>query len=363
MLSTSKTHTMSTYSNTETFIKDMQELAEMCGVTLDEEQLHVGGERAVMSPHKFVLTGKNAEGRRVVFKCAKHPRGVEEMRLEHNIRTALETLPFSAQNIPLPTETHSGYVNDFLVTITEFIEQEKVFAQYALPEQFFMSLQGLETQEAFHATTREHRSSAIQLFPQTPPHKYIKNFETFMQVTCSVKPEHRPLLERAYQFLLNNLKTLEVFDGYLMHTDFVPHNFRIKQKQLVLLDYSSFHFGNKYESWARFINYMEVHNPALVPLLTSYIKKDRGEFEYLDLRLMRVYKIGFLLHFYSNAFMQTEGNVHTLADIRLTFWSSALKAVLKDVPVPQREWQAYITARDPLRSETEKKRQREFNIV
>jgi hypothetical protein len=70
-----------------------------------------------------------------------------------------------------------------------------------------------------------------------------------------------------------------------------------------------------------------------------------------------------LLNFYARAFRETEGNIHKLAEIRLKFWSAVLKAVLEDIPVNQKDRLDYITERDLLRSEKEKKRQREFSIA
>jgi hypothetical protein len=352
---------MTTHSNIENLIKDIREIAEKKHVILDEEQLHIGGERAVMSPHKFVLTGRQKDtGLRVVFKCAKHQRGIDEMESEHKIRLDLESMPFAQQNIPLPNELFSDMVGKYMVIITEFIDQEKVFVNHTISEQFFMALQGLEIQESFHATTRENRSKVTDTFERRSPEYYLKNFKEFVVNISEVNPEYEEVVTSAEAFFRKNLSFLEIFDGYLMHQDFAPHNFRTLGRQLVFLDYSSFTFGNKYESWARLINYMEVHNPQLVDPLTSYVKSDRGDAEYLDLRLMRVYKIGFLLNFYARTFRETEGNIHKLAEIRLIFWSAALKSVLEDIPVNQKDRLDYITARDPLRSEKEKRRQREF---
>ena len=36
------------------------------------------------------------------------------------------------------------------------------------------------------------------------------------------------------------------------------------------------------------------HNPDLEKILSEYVRANRGEEEYLSLRLMRVYKLGFL---------------------------------------------------------------------
>lgn len=352
---------MDTHSNTEKLIKDMQSIADQHGVLLDTEQLHIGGERAVMSPHKYVLTGHTVnDNTRVVFKCAKHKSGVAEMKAEHTIRNGLADMPFAEQDLLLPKELFFGLTDGSTISITEFIEQTKVMFDYSLAEQFFMVLQGLEAQESFHATTREHRNQVTGLFPTFSPQKYIQTFKEFSHNVTTEIPNLTELLSEAKLALETNTNILNTFDGYLMHSDFVPHNFRIKKKQLVLLDSSSFHFGNKYESWARLINFMEIHNPKLVPLLLNYIRNDRGENEYKDLQLMRIYKIGFLLNFYVNSLAKTDGNFHELTKVRITFWTATLKAVLSDTPVNMKDHITYVTSRDRLRTNTEKKRQREF---
>ena len=81
--------------------------------------------------------------------------------------------------------------------------------------------------------------------------------------------EHRTVIER--------------YSGFLTHNDFVPHNLRVSGKEVYLLDYSSMLFGNKYESWARFLNFMIHHNRPLELALANYVRTNRGEEEYLEL--------------------------------------------------------------------------------
>ena len=271
-------------------------------------------------------------------------------------------MPFAEQELSISTELYFGAIDSYTVAVIEFVEQVKVFTSYTLREQFFMAMQAFESQESFHATTRKHYKSAISLFPEFTTNTYIKNFKDFVSnVSKNSRNETASkIISSAKDVLIKNKKIISTYNGYLMHSDFVPHNFRIKDKQLFLLDFVAFSLGNKYESWARFVNFMEVHNPQLVPLLLEYVKKDRDEKEYLVLRLMRIYKIGFLLNFYTNSLAKTEGDLHTLTKVRLTFWSHVLASVLKNMPVEQKIHDAYIVERDLLRTEKEKKRQREF---
>jgi len=130
-----------------------------------------------------------------------------------------------------------------------------------------------------------------------------------------------------------------------------------------MLDCSSIHFGNKYEGWARFLNYMVIHNPELEQFLNEYVLKNRGTNDYLNLRLMRVYKIGYLLKYYAESLEKTTGNLNTLTLKRINFWHEVLKAVLSDTQLSKEILQDYIENRDDLRSEEEKKRQREFSVA
>ena len=128
-------------------------------------------------------------------------------------------------------------------------------------------------------------------------------------------------------------------------------------------EYRTVHFGNKYEGWARFLNYMVIHDPALEKLLSDYVRENRGEEEHLNLQLMRVYKLGFLLEFYAKSLSETDGDLRTLTLERIDFWNEVLKFILKGQDVPATFVEEYKVKRDKLRSEDEKKRQREFAVA
>jgi hypothetical protein len=352
---------MDTSYNDKNTQKDITTIAETLDINLDIEQLHVGGERAILSPSKFVLIGtKNSGGTRVVLKCAREAHGVNEITTEHNVRQALQDVHFADEDLSMPEEIFYGQCHGYTVLISEFIEQMQVFVDHSLREQFFMALQAFEAQEAFHATTREHRSFANRLFLSHSPERYLEDIDTQIANITTHNSQLSRTLTQAATFVRSHTDILTAFDGYLIHTDFVPHNFRITDNQLYLLDYVSFAVGNKYESWARFINFMEIHSPALVPLLLQYVKDDRGESEYKSLQIMRVIKIIFLLNYYTNALPQTDGNLYTLTTTRLSLWHDILQAVIKDVAVTENTRLNYLAARDQLRTEEEKKRQREF---
>ncbi len=132
---------------------------------------------------------------------------------------------------------------------------------------------------------------------------------------------------------------------------------RIKDDTLYLLDWTSLHFGNKHESWARFINFMELYNPPLAQALVEYIRNNRALEELESLKLMRVYKLVFLLLFYEKAKRGAEGPTRALAQARIALWSHILASVLGGHPVDARIIADYKSVRASLRSPDEQQRQ------
>ncbi len=342
----------------------LNSLAQTLGITLDTTQLNIGGERSIMSPYKYVLTGiKNNTQEKIILKCSNHPKGIKEIKNEHHIQNTLNSLPFSEQELLMPEEIFFGKKNNYTVLITLFIEQRKIFTDYSLEQQFFMSLHLLEYQETLHATTKEHRSSIRNLFPYNSPDFYLNHYQSMGDEIKSLWSGTNDTIDIGFDFIKKNASLLNMFDRYLIHTDLVLHNLRINNRQFYLLDCVSFRLGNKYESWARFINFMEIHNPKLVPLLKQYIKDDRGETEYTTLSLMRIYKICFLMRFYAKSLQKTKGNLHSLTRARLVFWQHVLSSVIHDIPVSDKERITYYKQRNALRTEIEKKRQQQFTWV
>jgi hypothetical protein len=143
----------------------------------------------------------------------------------------------------------------------------------------------------------------------------------------------------------------------MVHEDFVPHNFRIKDNVLYFLDAEAVQFGNKYESWARFINFMIFHNSELEKKLTQYVK-EKGSEEYLSFRLMRILKAVQLLNYYTENLSKTTGNENILTKKRLEFWIQIIDHLIMDREIHQSYIEGYKNARDSLRSDEEKERQK-----
>ena len=351
-------------------LKTLTPLLAALGFSLGDKQLYVSGERYLMSGGKLVLAGtRDTDGADVIIKASKSPAGIQEIESEKNARDLMQSLSFADKKIKIPEELYFGHGAGYVILIMRFIPQDVVFAARDLEEQFFIALNAFESQESFHATTFEHTRAIKKVFPILSSSDYAHEFS---RLSLSIEEKYpntdlAQLLAEGENLLKKNQDTIDRHGSYLTHTDFVPHNFRLEGRTIYMLDcvpnYATVHFGNKYEGWARFLNYMAIHSPALERLLVEYIRTNRGEDEYLSLRLMRVYKIAFLLEFYARALVKTTGDLHELTKARLTYWTAMLRATLYDQPLPEEVTHAYVAIRDRLRTTEEKERQRDFAIA
>ncbi|MBX4189048.1 hypothetical protein KW785_00450 [Candidatus Parcubacteria bacterium] len=345
-----------------TLLPELQNLLSKHGFTLDEEQPHISGERFLMQKQKLVLMGRRIkDGLRVAIKISNMPEGKRGISEEKHARDLLQSITFANGSILFPQEIYWKEDQGYLMWAIEFIEQDKVFVAHTLEEQFFIALKAFEAQEAFHATTYEHIGTVKKVFPILYAQEYFREFAAAKEVVGNT------ILDEAETLLHNHKQLIDKYCNYLTHTDFVPHNFRIRDNRLYMLDCApevrTMHFGNKYEGWARFLNYMVIHNPGLDRAISEYIKKNRGAEDYLNLRLMRIYKISFLMRFYKESLAETEGDLHQLTKERLAFWQHILRHILDDTAIPLHLIQEYKGKRDTLRSDEEKKRQKEFAVA
>jgi hypothetical protein len=313
-----------------------------------------------MSVHKLVLTGTSTkDGARVVIKVSLDAEGARDVTAEHTVRELLLGVRFASRDLSFPAELLFGVYHGHTISVTEFISQDRVFVDYPLREQFFMILKLFESQEEFHATTYEHTKTLIGAIPVWTSALYIADTEalahtiTLNNPACTVARELVVLMKASQAHI-------DRYSGFLDHTDLVPHNFRVKSGALFALDQVAIRFGNKYEMWARFINYMVIHNPGLADLLTAYVAEKRGAEDAEMLRVMRCYKAGVLLRYYAETTNKAAGDMRELSHTRFIFWEQVLAHLLNNEPIPPTLVTEYIGVRNTLRSEDEKKRQREF---
>ncbi len=322
------------------------------GYTLDETQPHLKGERYLQqaisstSGPKIILIGKRAsDNARVVIKATTNKNGAAEIEHERLCRTALTQIVFAYRTFYAPTELDYFVKKGMTVSVQEFIEQDSTFLERPLAEQFAIALNGFKIQEGAHATTYGHLKRISKIFPIWKAKDYLLAAEGFGPST------------EAFKALTAGTRQIEQYCGFLTHSDFVPHNIRVRDNKLYLLDHSAIRFGNKYEGWARFINFMVLYNPPLADALLAYVRENRTPEESESLRLMRIYRLVEILAYYRGVLSRSEGNLLDLNQARISFWSEALQSILNNSPLNTQIREQYIQARDSLRSEDEKRRQ------
>ncbi|MEK7101813.1 MAG: hypothetical protein AAB882_01520 [Patescibacteria group bacterium] len=344
---------------------------DMLGFELDAIQPHTRGERYLMQAittaggKKMILLGRRkTDGMRVVIKTTSDPHGMRELEHERECRRVLEEINFAYQVFRSPTEILFTRSNGYLVSIQAFIEQESTFLARPFEEQFRLALKAFKAQESAHATTYGHEQLVTKTFGTMDAATYSAAFNGFKrnishELQSGILPDG--LLDEASKRLEKGQEIIEQYGGFLTHTDFVPHNTRIRNGEIYLLDHSSLRFGNKYEGWARFINFMTLYNPSLAEALIAYVRLNRTPEESLALTLMRIYRLGEIIWYYTDTLKKSSGDLHTLNEERVRFWIRVLAAVLHHEKIPPEMLDEYRRKRDSLRSEDEKLRQRDLH--
>lgn len=339
------------------------------GFEIDLEQPHTGGERFLMAGqrdvggggYKLVLLGTRvSDHKRVVIKISSTREGIKEIQTERRAREILRLLKFAYQTLHAPAEILYVTNGAHTVSVTSHIEQQQNFLSRPLKEQFAFTLQALKAQESVHATTYSHTKTIRTIFGIWGAQDYLDSFEASLTTALKNAPYNQTLarsLAKARAFLTDQFDTIEQYCGFLTHADFVPHNLRVHDDNVYLLDSASLHFGNKYESWARFLNFMLLHNRPLEEALLCYVHENRTPEEELSLRSMRIYKLGKLIEYHAMAAAKSSGDLRLLSEKRVEFWRLALESLLENTPLLQEVITNYQHERDSLRSEEEKKRQ------
>jgi hypothetical protein len=339
------------------------------GFTLEDKQPHVSGERYLnqfLNPletgKKLILVGsRKSDNRRAIIKLSRDSVGAKELHRERNNRLVMEKIDFAYRIFLSPPEILFIEKDGFTISITEFIEQERTFLERSLEEQFFFTLKAFEALEGSHATTYEHASTIRSKFGIMSADEYLKRFEIYKKDIYLHDPENTKLklvLIKAEEILTQNRENIEQYCGFLTHFDFVPHNFRISLRDIYLLDHSSLHFGNKYEGWARLLNFMTLYNPALEKALIDYVQNNRGEEEFMSLKLMRIYRLTELLWCHTNTLEHTHGDLHILNEKRVELWTNVFESLINDSPISKDMIEKYKQSRDKLRSAEETERQK-----
>lgn len=334
--------------------------------TLEKKQPHIQGERFLMqavtttSGKKVILFGKDAHKKRVVIKATTDRNGIREIEHERMLRKKLHALPFAYESFHSPREILHVRNGSQIINIQEFIEQSSAFIDRPQKEQFTYALRAFKTQESVRATTSSHTRFIRNIFETKNAKDYLNGFNFFIQniTSHSDTSATKQLLNDVGVYLSNAQEDIERYCGFLTHTDFVPHNFRIRDNRIYLLDYSSLRFGNKHEGWARFINFMTLYNTELEQALLTYLEQNRAPEEASSLHLMRLYRLGEIIWYYTNVSEKSTGDLRTLNEARGQFWTNVMHHVYQKERVPMAVLTEYRKLRDSLRSKEEKERQK-----
>lgn len=346
----------------------LRPLLQRHGYSLSEEQPHLKGERFLQqavttkSGKKLILYGNLADGSRVVIKATRERAGIAELVHERSCRKLLESIDFAADIFHTPREIAWIEEDGFVISIQEYIDQPLPFIERPLQEQFMYALAAFKAQEGAHATTFKHRRLIRTAYELRGARQYERNAADFLRHVRELATDDlalHELLARTNAILSAETVRIEQYCGFLTHTDFVPHNIRIDADgTMYLLDHSSLAFGNKYEGWARFLNFMTLYNPPLAQALTAYVRDNRSEEESQALWLMRLYRLSEIIFYYVKASRGSTGDLEKLNRARIGFWSTVLTCVLLRQDVPHNVITEYQTLRDSLRSPEEKERQK-----
>lgn len=342
---------------TQSEISTLTPLLEHKGITLDQEQPHISGERFLMSGQKVVLVARDAKtGERLIIKSSADQTGIAEIEAERRAQHTLQKLPFAYHPLLSPQEVWYHKKDGRVTIATECIEQPQPYLSLPLTKQFDLILQAFTMLAGVHATTASHAKLIGGVVSTWGVADYQRSLDDF--IAKITDPALQETLTRATKELADNQDDFARYCGFLTHDDFALHNFRFRDDNIYLIDQSSLRFGNKHESWARFMNYMLLYNRDLEQALTQYLQDNVAPEELRSLRLARIYKLVELLSYHHCAAAQSTGDVQKLSQRRVAFWHDVLTHILADTEVPEAVISSYRTDRDALRTTEELDRQR-----
>jgi hypothetical protein len=342
-------------------LNHVTELLSEIGFILAKEQPHIQGERFLMQAmttiggQKYILKG-SYRGNEVIIKITKDENGKKEIEHERLCRSLINQLNFAYEIFSVPEEIFYQTKAEYLINAQKFIPQAVSFLERPLIEQFDFALRAFEAQEYSRATTSRHIFNIEKTFGLMKTVDYIHLFESFVTKNAHDLPT-KEIIKNACSIFCENKVRIEQYKNFLTHTDFVPHNFRIFGNKLYLLDFSAIRFGNKHESWARFLNFMTLYNPDLETVFLKFFTENRSLEEQESLYLMRLFRLSELITYYRSTLSKSTGNLLMLNSARIEFWKDVLVSTLNKERLSNVRRQEYINLRDQLRSNEEKKRQ------
>ncbi len=361
-MSTPTRHEWEAYKETE--LEALTPLLEEGGYLLSPEQPHLSGERFLMqavttqSGRKLILEGTK-NGKRVLIKASREEGGMRELEHERTCRQVLNSIGFAYGVFSVPEELSFAKMRGFLIAVSAYIPKDKSFIDRPVEEQVRYALRAFKAQESAHAATYEHERLARTTFGIRTYQEYQDSLKKFFA------DGDQELFSGVRDYLSEHEAEIVQYGGFLTHTDFVPHNFRIYEDTMYLLDHSSLRFGNKYEGWARFLNFMALYNPLVEETLVTYVENNRTPEERTALIAMRLYRLSEIISYYRSTLPRSEGDLLALNTLRVAFWTTGLRNLLKDTQrksiFSPEERMEYQHSRDSLRSQEELRRQQNLH--
>lgn len=332
------------------------------GFVIFEDQPHIKGERYAFRAKKTILLGERvSDKKKVVIKVTRNEAGKVEVQEERAAREAIKKIDFAYTPFLEPEEILFKETSEYLVQVTEYIEEEIGFLKRDLREQFEIAYRTFVMQEGIHAVTKKHNKIIQKYFKTFTFADYAKNIDLYIIIILStniLNESEVEVLNLSKKFFLENRHRVEQYGGFLTHTDFVPHNFRVGCGQVYLLDHSAIIIGNKHEGWARFLNFCVLHNAELEKKFLKYFEINRSEEELDSLKLMRIYRLFELVAHHAEIYKNSQSELKDLSHKRIIFWLKLLNAILENKELDIQVIEDYKNNRDTLRSQEEKERQK-----
>lgn len=333
------------------------------GFTIDADQPHTKGERGSFRAKKIILLGNHKlDNKKVVIKCARFEEGVSELLEEKQARESIKKIDFAYHEFLEPEEVYFSSTNDYTIQITEFIQEEMRFTEREPKEQFDIVYKSFVVQEGIHAVTRKHNKQIQEYFKVYDFEDYRKQVSICKEKVTDFLGSESDLLEKAERDVLQNKYRINQYSGFLTHTDFVPHNFRVRNSRVHLLDHSAIVIGNKHDGWARFLNWAVLHAPMVEKWFEEYFKINRSLEEQESLRLMRLVRLFELAAHHSKIYFDATKcenlELKELSKKRVYFWLEVMRAVFENREVDRQIIEDYKNIRDSLRTQSEKERQK-----
>ncbi len=327
---------------------------------LDQDQPNIKGERFLMSGKKVVLIGE-LDNKRSVIKYSDDASGIAEMISERENKKKFLDLDFIKSKFFFPQELYWHNNGSQALLISEYIDQGVSFITLPNAKQFKLIINLLESLEGVYIITTSHLKQINKFKDIKSVDTYLKEYDSWQGTVKKLRSDDKELitlLATCRAKLIDNYDNIKITSNYLTHTDLVPHNFRIRGDDIYFLDHTSLTFGNKYEAWARMINFMSIYNRELEHNLIEYIRRNRKAGEYEAFKAIRYYKLLQLIEYNSKSYEKSGGDLRSLCNSRIKLFKRILIATLNDSQLSEEDHAEFHQDLKKYRTKDEIERQK-----